>query len=168
MEKRLNIMGVDPGGTTGIAIWRGTFPWKRSILTHYQFSHALAVQTIGDFAQHCESENIPLLIGCETFISRRGRNTVHTMQNDALEIIGAVKRIAEQTGATLSMQMPAVAKMVLDDKGLKKFGWWVSSIEYRHANDAARHIGCAMLNHYPHILMALHEQDKNAASDIDE
>lgn len=157
-------MGVDPGGTTGIAIWRGTYPWRRSIVQHYQFEQTPAVKMVDDFATQCQMDGIPLLIGCETYIVRKGRNTVHTMQNDALEIIGAIKSIAERTDAILSMQMPATAKHVLDDKALKKFGWWKSSIDYRHANDAARHIGCAMLMHHPHILMALHEQDSNAAS----
>jgi hypothetical protein len=161
-------MGIDPGGITGIAVWRGQFPWRRSVVEHYQFEQARAIQWISAICNRAYREQIPLLIGCESFTVRRGRSTVHTPQNTALEVIGAVKTIADNVNAVLSMQTPAVAKRAMPDASLKQFGWWKSHIDYRHANDAARHIAGALLIHRPDILMDLHEQVDNATSSTDQ
>lgn len=158
MTTRLNVMGIDPGQTVGIAVWLGSEPWHASVITHYQFNRESALKMIENWCRESQKSGIPTLIGCESFTTRRDRNTVMTTQNDALEIIGAVKIYAQMTGAVLSLQSPALAKRAMSNETLRSFGWYVSKINYRHANDAARHIGGALLVHYPAILMNLHER----------
>lgn len=157
MTTRLNVMGIDPGKTVGIAVWLGNDPWHASVIKQYQFERQSALKMIENWLRESMMSGIPTLIGCESFTTRRDRNTVMTTQNDALEIIGAVKVYADATGAVLSMQSPALAKRAMCTKTLKNFGWWVSEVEGRHANDAARHVGAALLVHHPHILMSMHE-----------
>lgn len=158
MTTRLNVIGIDPGKTVGIAVWLGSDPWHASVIKQYQLERASALKMIENWLRESMASGIPTLIGCETFTSRRDSHTVMTTQNDALEIIGAVKVYADATGAILSMQSPALAKRAMSPTTLKKFGWWVSEVEGRHANDAARHVGGALLVHHPHILMSMHER----------
>ena len=161
MSSRLNVMGIDPGKTVGIAVWLGTFPWYSSVIKQYQFDRVSALSMIEDWCRTSKADGVPTLIGCETFTPRRDRHTVMTTQNDALEIIGAVKVFSDATGTILSMQSPALAKRAMPSGTLKKFGWWVSEIEGRHANDAARHIGGALLLHHPQVLMRLHDHARS-------
>lgn len=167
MTGRLNVMGIDPGKTVGIAVWLGQTPWHASMIKHYQLERNSALNLISAWTRESMMSGIPTLIGCETFTPRRGRNTVMTTQNDALEIIGAVKVYADATKATLSMQSPALAKRAIDNATLKKFGWWMSDVDWRHANDAARHIGGALLVHYPQILMSMHEYANKTTEKVD-
>lgn len=165
---RLNVMGIDPGKTTGIAVWLGQHPWHGSEIKHYQLNRESALKLISEWCVNAHRAGVSTLIGCESFTVRRSRTSVMTPQNDALEIIGAVKIITSTVNATLSMQTPAVAKRALPNDTLKRFGWWVSEVEGRHANDAARHVGAALLVHYPEILMTLHEHtNKKVKQDSD-
>lgn len=157
MINRLNVIGIDPGKTVGIAVWLGRTPWHSSVIKQYQLDRASALIMLQKMLTVSKDNEITTLIGCESFTTRRDRNSVMTVQNDALEIIGAVKVFADMLGVTLSMQSPALAKRAINNQTLKKFGWWMSEIDGRHANDAARHIGGALLVHYPEILMSMHE-----------
>lgn len=157
---RLSVMGIDPGKTVGVALWHGKTPWHETVIKQNQFSREDALIMIKEWCQACAVDGTPAIIGCETFTARRGHHSAMTTQNDALEIIGAIKVFADMTDVKLSMQSPALAKRAMSSQTLKKFGWWVPETDGRHANDAARHVGGALLAHHPAILMSLHEHTK--------
>lgn len=122
------VFGVDPGGTTGIAVWDSKF--VAPALKQYD-SWLASVQYIANFSKEGD------WIVCERFDLRSG---VRTQQLDPLYAIGALHLVAEQSRVKLVLQTPAQGKSFGTDTKLatvwgKDFGRGKP-----HAKDAARHL----------------------------
>jgi hypothetical protein len=122
------VVAVDPGGTTGIALW--TPPMGLSLKEVRGGDKA--VDWLADIARQ---------VGHAHFVVERYIITPATakmsQQHDALEIIGALKFLIRKYGHTLTMQTPAEAKAFSTDKKLKNVGWYQPG--QGHARDASRH-----------------------------
>ena len=123
----MRILAVDPGGTTGCALWdEGEVSWGQlpgGVLGAKPLRHKL--------------------FGLDALIIERytiGERTVkYSRQSDALEITGGLKWAAEDAGIPVVMQQPRDAKRLFTDERLKQQGWWAKGEE--HARDALRHLG---------------------------
>jgi len=84
-----------------------------------------------------------------------GRSTrPMTTQLAAIETNGAARWISSQYDATFGLQPRGEAKKVMTDATLRRLGWYKKTKD-GHANDAARHIGFALLQHFPVEYMQL-------------
>lgn len=125
----MTVIGVDPGGTTGIALWS-----RQQGLTMREIDDAAAAADwLADMAR-----SIPKA----TFVVERYIITPATakmsQQHDALEIIGALKYVARKYGHGVVMQSPSEAKTFSTDTKLKNVGWYKPG--QGHARDASRHV----------------------------
>ena len=123
------VVGVDPGGTTGIGLW------SRPV--------GLSLREIADPADAVDwLAQMAFAIPHAVFVVERYIITPATakmsQQHDALEIIGAVKYVARQHGHGLVMQSPSEAKSFATDAKLKRIGWYEKG--QGHARDASRHV----------------------------
>lgn len=122
------VIGVDPGGTTGLAVWSPGLKLHLVELTPDD-----AVDWMSEVAQGATKKH---------FVVERYTITPATakmsQQHDALEIIGALKFLVRKYGHTLSMQTPAEAKGYSTDQKLKNIGWYQAGKP--HARDASRHV----------------------------
>lgn len=125
------LLGVDPGGTTGYAMWSG---WGEKnfragqIEGRHEFLAALDT-AIG--------WGYPMVWVVERFVITPS-TTKMTPQYDALYIIGAMDYMAEKLGHVMVCQSPADAKKFATDEKLHKLGWYDASAP--HGMDAARHV----------------------------
>jgi len=128
------ILAVDPGGTTGVAIWR----------PHYGIFTALQVPNgrLGFFEwfDSCDwaaQSKVDLAIVCEDFII--GAHTLKkTLQVDPLRIIGYLEGWSHILDVPFKLQAPATGKGFGTDTKLKHVGWYTPGLP--HATDAARHL----------------------------
>lgn len=128
------VVAVDPGGTTGIAVWSpGLGLSLREIKPAAQ-----AVDWLAQVASHGLAK---------TFVVERYVITPATakmsQQHDALEITGALKYLARKHGHSIVIQTPAEAKKFSTDAKLKNVGWYEKSLGQGfegHARDASRHL----------------------------
>lgn len=125
----MNVLAIDPGGTTGLATWRGGGfkSWQRP------FDEALAM-----CHQIIALEGAVDLVVCEGIAItaatlRKTRNV-----QDAIEYIGVVRYLSKCYGKEFVIQMPADKGFGTDSK-LRHVGWW-NGTTGGHANDAARHL----------------------------
>jgi hypothetical protein len=133
----VRIAAVDPGKTCGFA-WLTTdvAPWRFQSWERDRFD---AVQYVGYLARN----NALHLIVCESFVPRPG---VRSWQPDALEVIGALRQIANDTTVPLETQAPADAKRFSTNDKLSKLDWR-NPTPGGHADDAARHLLLAAVRH---------------------
>lgn len=139
IQTQINIIGVDPGKTTGIALYnvRG--------FQSYEVSGETAVEFIENRAR-IRAAVAPLLIVCERWIV--GAHTAkHSAQGDAANIIGALDDFAKSTEhVTMELQSASDAKHACTSHTLKQLGWFTPRLG--HANDAGSHVGLAMLKYH--------------------
>lgn len=141
----MRIMGVDPGGTTGIAII--DVPWDDSRYEASPDTHLYNTQIVSSWGTGPESvgwqmrdliENYaPTLIALEKFIITQ-QTVRYTRQPDALWIIGGVRFIADTHLIPVHMQPASLAKTTWDAARLKDTGW-AKVVKQKHARDALRH-----------------------------
>lgn len=124
-------MALDPGKTTGIAIW------DRGDVTTSQ----IQVEDIWGWLD--EMVNPKVRVVYESYILRPQMARL-SRETDALEIIGAVKLLAATRNVVAVAQSPADAKTFMHNKKLREQGLWKISIG-RHALDALRHLGLYLL-----------------------
>jgi hypothetical protein len=139
------IVGIDPGLTTGIYIYRT-----------YEANHTEVPQG----PVQCPAEDVPVML--HGWLNRAhahiGKDSIHiavekyiitsrtaklSQQHEALEVTGAVKGIASLfssygfSGETVDVRQYAKANLKFaSDDMLKAVGWF--NPKMRHANDAAR------------------------------
>lgn len=141
----VKIIGVDPGGTTGIAVI--DVPWDENRFTPGVESHVHDDQldatwgpvdgSVGRKISKLILEEQPDLIAIEKFIITQ--NTVrHSRQPDALWVIGGVRFLADIYGVPTHLQPPSLAKNTWDNGRLKETGWY-DVVKRKHARDALRH-----------------------------
>lgn len=135
-----NIIGVDPGGTCGVALYNARG------FTSFHTPGTHAGRFITERARRLSTlEHV--FIACQRFIIVGG---AQTQQPDALHIIGeleAFARAENQATVTLELQNSADAARAGSREILQSVGWWKPG--YEHANDAARHVALTMLRHFP-------------------
>jgi hypothetical protein len=136
-----NIIGVDPGGTTGVAMFsvRG--------FTSFQMSGSHAVPFITERV-HNRAVLGRIIIACQRFVIVGG---AQTQQTDALRIIGALESFADlaHNHVTFELQNAADAKKAATPDLLRQIDWWTPAME--HANDAAQHVALTMIRFYPEM-----------------
>jgi hypothetical protein len=141
----MRIMGVDPGGTTGIAII--DVPWDESRYEPSPDTHLANMQieaswgtgpnSVGWQMRDLIENYAPNLIALEKFIITQ-QTVRFTRQPDALWIIGGVRFIADTLLIPVHMQPASLAKTTWDATRLKDSGW-AKVVKQKHARDALRH-----------------------------
>ncbi len=119
------VLCVDPGGTTGCALWCRGIP-----------EDAAFFEEPDRFALYRRVRAIePDVLVVENFIPRAG---ALTFQPEALRIIGYLEGWAAAAGCGFVLQLPAQAKSFGTAAKLKAVGWWPKGLG--HSQDAARHL----------------------------
>lgn len=151
----MRIMGVDPGGTTGIAII--DVPWDDSRYEPTPDTHLANMQIESSWGTGSNSvgwqmrdliENYaPELIVVEKFIITQ-QTVRFTRQPDALWIIGGVRFLADTLLIPVHMQPASLAKTAWDSKRLQSTGW-AKVVKQKHARDALRHALTSCVTYKP-------------------
>lgn len=141
----VRLMGVDPGGTTGIAII--DVPWDNDRFSPPPDVHLASLQIESSWGTGPQSvgwqmrdliENYaPELIVVEKFVITQ-RTLRNSRQPDALWIIGGVRFLADILMLPVHMQASSLAKSTWDNARLKELGW-LKTVKGDHARDALRH-----------------------------
>ena len=140
---RLNVVGVDPGGTTGIAL----FTLVSGIVADWE-----AFEVTPDGAANWLGHSLPKLRGERTTVAverfvittstgRMGR----TDRYDAIELIGIARHFSRWYGHDFTLQSPGDANGAVSNKHLRDAGWWTAGTK-GHAIDATRHVVLRMMN----------------------
>lgn len=151
----MRIMGVDPGGTTGIVII--DVPWDESRYAPSPDTHVMDAQIEAAWGDGSNSigcqmfdlivEQDPDLLVVEKFIITQ-QTVRFTRQPDALWIIGGVRFIADIHSIPVHMQPSSLAKTTWDTARLKESGW-SKVVKQKHARDALRHALTACATYKP-------------------
>lgn len=119
-----NIIGIDPGKTTGVVVLEPTGRWTLMELD--------TLSALWDLLLQVE----PKTIVCEKFV---WQPRVHDIT--AVEYIGVTKLYVQQRfDVTMIYQTPSAAKNFVTDTLLRRNGMFDSSKGMRHARDAKRHV----------------------------
>lgn len=139
----ITIIGIDPGGTTGICAWspvKDTYVFDQ-LETKDGEGYRVLVNWI-DRTQHSFGFIPPFVLVVERFNFRMNERDRTKIDYTAAEVIGAL-RFAFETeptrATTLHFQMAAEGKAFFDDDKLRRLGLWKGS-QMRHAMDALRHV----------------------------
>ena len=123
------IIGVDPGGLTGLVLYRG--PGTR--IYHAQLPFEEAVQWLATEVPAAD------LVAVERFtIAGRTLSGTRAGANDATQMIGACRALCVLHGVKFTLQSPADAKNAFNDRVLKDISVY-SDVTGGHARDALRH-----------------------------
>lgn len=123
------MLGVDPGGTTGIAVWEPGF----SCPVYDELDPPTTMDFLRSQAVH--QDNVIFVV--EKYIITPATAKL-SQQHDALELIGVVKYLCRIYDHRYTMQSPSEAKSFATDAKLKKAGWYKPGLP--HARDASRHV----------------------------
>lgn len=125
------ILGVDPGGTTGVVLFD---PESLTVLSYSQ----LAVKEGDEWAGALTiAVALADTIAAERFTISQ-RTIQHSRQHDALDILGALRYLSILEHKPLRLQMASDAKNAFSDDMLKKLGLH-GAVKGPHARDALRH-----------------------------
>lgn len=150
----LVVIGVDPGVTTGVAVFGFTEDTVEYI-EHFQWPDPdIAYQQLDDLAKSYQAKGFRTILVVEQFDKRPGViNPDFTPKFICRDIDNHLQH------HEVVYQIPAVAKNLVKQPrrggtdGLRRFGWYTAS--NRHANDAVRHVivyAVRELKHLPTIL----------------
>jgi hypothetical protein len=143
------IIGVDPGGTTGIFMLMmlehitrrgviGTYTAYRQVKRSDE-PDAVVELLIHDL-KSCDVPTNRIHVAIEKYVITR-RTAKLTQQPDALEVTGAVKAAAQRHGVHVWQFTPSNAKKFASDDLLERIEWIPKrGMRYRHARDAARQV----------------------------
>lgn len=121
-------LGVDPGGTTGLAMYiqaQEDGRWNRKQIGPLEH-HELLFEELREFAPH--------VIVCERFTYQQRDKVILV----PVEYIGVVKFYSRVTRTKLHFQSASQGKGFWDDKKLTQIGLHLPG--QPHANDATRHL----------------------------
>lgn len=152
----VNIIGIDPGGTTGIA---QLYTFENGL--RFESCQVEAESTKG-YLHHVihnqitrigqNKKRIPLMVGCERFVT--GMGTIRkTRVNNTHDVIGYTTGLCDQLKVRMLLQNASDAKRVVSVETLRKLDWYRPGMD--HANDAARHVGKVVHTHFPELWYAL-------------
>jgi hypothetical protein len=141
VNTRPSILGIDPGGTVGIA----SYTLGKFYSLELPFVDAFPYVE-GVVAFH-EERVLPLLIVPERYVVL-GNTGKKSAQPDALKFIGALENLVMKTISTkMELQPSAEPKKLAPDRLLREVRWHKPG--KGHANDAARHVCYGLLRHWP-------------------
>jgi hypothetical protein len=121
------ILFLDPGGTTGMALWR---------FRDQQFQAAQGdFRTVGRQIEQLAETARPLSIGFESYAVTPGRQIKH--DGSAFMVIGMTRWLAFRHQAIMLPSQPPSARR-LGLRHLKTVGWYRAGIP--HGMDAAAHL----------------------------
>jgi hypothetical protein len=139
------IVGVDPGGTTGLSIldlktktaWVGMqySPWV-------QFCDVMEDRCFG-------WEGLDALIATEKYVITKKTATL-SQQDMSLKVNGVLEWLCAKFALDFNEQMSVSAKKMNGDEKLKDMGLYVPGRS--HANDATRHLILAVERTMPRLL----------------
>jgi hypothetical protein len=160
-----NVMGIDPGKTTGVFLATIAIPDEGEILLNNDARH----MHLRRHEVHTEVEWrlqvwTDLVIACERFVitPETGKKT---QQTDALEVIGSVRDVCERLGGHLVLQSKADAVRLAPPQLLRAIGWYKPGME--HANHAAAHALFALQGIEPRMFDILHRYASVDSEDED-
>lgn len=135
----MNILGVDPGGTCGLAVirWEGELP-ARAETSPVVWSGQLGAEGEGGAEDALRTLLVDRkldLVAIERFTIGPGTHKL-TRSYDALYLIGLTRALCRWNDVPMIMQQPASAKTAYSDDRLRELGYWVPG---DHARDAMRH-----------------------------
>jgi hypothetical protein len=123
------VLAIDPGGTTGIALFDLLAVGVAEI---YEIPHA----DVGFLIEPMIERRRPDVV-CESFII-----TASTASNSqapwSLKQLGVAEYLAAKYGCLYTEQPPVAAKKFSTNEKLRKLGWYVPG--HGHATDAMRHV----------------------------
>lgn len=151
------IVGVDPGGTTGMFTAQLEVDvaqrWRTVSVTH----HEVGWEDFGDLLDRTLSKAVPLfrdrMVACERFVMGTGRGGGTTQQPDALMNAGVTRWLAYHYDAHFHMVTKSNAIKLASNDRLRASGWWGRGMT--HSNDAARVAMMALVSWQPQILSSL-------------
>lgn len=124
-------IGIDPGDSTGIAIFDGPI-----MVYVKQCKSSWALEYLDAFIERYKALNANVLIACERFVNLSRGPRTH--QPTAQQMIGALQQLAKKYDVEFILQGPADARSIADNQELKKLGLYVTPtmVESPDANDA--------------------------------
>ena len=122
------ILGIDPGGTTGISLIEFTPGTEPKLLATSQVGNGLK----GFLRWHKMATYRWDFVVCESFTLRPG---IHGVDITPAYVIGALEAL-ENPRSKIHFQPPS-SKPLCDDDTLKRLGLYTKA--YPHSNDATRH-----------------------------
>jgi len=152
-------MGIDPGDSTGIAVFDG------SVLVYVkQCPSDWALSYIDAFLEAYVKQEANVIIACERYVSLG--HGAHSHQPTAQQMIGVIQQLGTKHNVKVIMQGPADARSIADITELKKMGVYVTpnQVEQADANDAnmaVRHALFAMATNRARLFDKLIEESKD-------
>lgn len=134
-EEAVTILGVDPGGTTGLCVL--SVEADRCIV---EWSGQFEQEEAGQWIETWIHLNRVDAVAIERY-TIAGRTLTRSRQTAALELIGVTKFLGWKHDVLVELQSPADAKNVWTDKRLREHGLQVNGV---HARDALRHAALLM------------------------
>lgn len=131
----MNVLAVDPGGTTGLATQRDG-KWRAWMAPFEETGEAVQAELARGGWDLCVFENF--IITAATL--KKGRQG-----SQSLELIGVGRYLCKCYGVPFETQNPSDAMSFSTDKKLKALGWWTKGPD--HANAASRHLLLALARH---------------------
>jgi hypothetical protein len=147
----LTIIGVDPGGLTGLA------EWTRRSLVAVEVEACDAIGWVRERTLACLERNDQVEVGCERYTVDRNTHK-KTRQSDATEITGQLRDLCANLHVTFSVAPPGIGKRVGDPETLRRVGLWTRGGK-GHANDATRQVLVMLLKFHPDELDRILRRD---------
>jgi hypothetical protein len=149
MDVNYRVIGIDPGGTTGWAVYSAY-----RILVDKKYVYTNEHWTCGQLGPEKHHQALEQLLGLqrvetyvvvtERFTDRIKQTAVNLM---AREYIGVVEKYCQEEGVELVMQSSSQAKGFTRPPNLKRLGLYVYT--KKHAMDAYKHVLWYLINGRP-------------------
>lgn len=148
MSDVIEVIGEDPGGTTGLARFTlvdgDVKDWEA-----FEVSADGAASWLGYTLPRLAhpSERKRVIVACERFIitPQTGRLGKTVDRYDAIELIGLTRHLCRWYHLEFELQNASDAKGVASNEHLKQAGWWTAKTD-GHALDATRHAVLRMVH----------------------
>lgn len=131
-----NLLALDPGETTGIALYSCTK--DEAVLTHASQMKTWPLEQGVEAFEALLKQLSPTRVVFESYQVYEWKTEDHTWsQVPTVQVIGMIRTILIQNKIPYSTQTAQVAKGFCDDDKLKAWGYYQPGL--RHARDAIRH-----------------------------
>lgn len=130
MSTVTRILGVDPGGTTGVVLARLTDKHPVRVDTTFEDKNFLHLcGFLEEVIPHMD------LVVCERFVPRATRFVADAPS--ACEPIGVIKYLTALNGTKLVLPIPSARKQITDDT-MGEANYWITGQE--HSRQALKHV----------------------------
>jgi hypothetical protein len=123
------VLGVDPGGNTGLCLLRVGVNIKTEVVDFGQVTWPEILGVAESWVVRCDA------VACERY-TITARTATLTRQPEAMYVIGMLYFLAQAADVPMLLQSPGDAKAAFGNDRLKDLGLKVTG---RHAKDALRH-----------------------------